>query len=85
MCGTSSSVRRVIDEKETNYLEALYRGLYLKDDLKKGTKISLDHLYSAVPYQKEIGHITSRQYFDVDVILIRDMKKDSPLTNSDIE
>lgn len=85
MCGTSSSVRRVIDEKETNYLEALHRGLYLKDDLKKGTKISLDHLYSAVPYQKEIGHITSRQYFDVDVILIRDMKKDSPLTNSDIE
>jgi len=85
MCGTSSSIRRVIDEKETNYLEALYRGLYLKDDLKKGTKISLDHLYSAVPYQKEIGHITSRQYFDGDFILNRDMKKDSPLTNSDIE
>ena len=85
MCGTSSSIRRVIDEKETSYLEALYRGLYLKDDLKKGTKISLDHLYSAVPYQKEIGHITSRQYFDGDFILNRDMKKDSPLTNSDIE
>jgi N-acetylneuraminate synthase len=85
MCGTSSSIRRVIDEKETNYLEALYRGLYLKDDLKKGTKIYLDHLYSAVPYQKEIGHITSRQYFDGDFILNRDMKKDSPLTNSDIE
>jgi sialic acid synthase SpsE len=85
MCGTSSSVRRVIDEKETNYLEALHRGLYLKYDLKKGTKISLDHLYSAVPYQKEIGHITSRYYFDGDVILNCDMKKDSPLTNSDIE
>jgi len=84
MCGTSTTMRRVIDDKETNYLEALYRGLYLKEDLKKGTKITLDHLYSAIPYQREIGHITSRQYFDGDFILIRDLKKDSPLTKNDI-
>jgi N-acetylneuraminate synthase len=84
MCGTSVSARRVIDEKESKYLEALYRGLYLKDDLKKGTKIQLEHLYSAIPYQKEIGHITSREYFDSDFILNKDLKKDSPLTKNDI-
>jgi N-acetylneuraminate synthase len=84
MCGTSSSTRRIVDEKEKNYLESLYRGLYLKQDIKKGTKIQLDHLYSAIPYQKEIGHITSREYFDNDFILINDMKKDSPLTKNDI-
>jgi sialic acid synthase SpsE len=83
-CGTSDNVRRVVDEKESNYLEALYRGLYLKQDLKKGTKITLEHLYSAIPYQKEIGHITSRQYFDGDFILNKDIKKDAPLTKEDI-
>ena len=84
MCGTSTNTRRVVDEKESNYLEALYRGLYLKRDLKKGAKITLDDIYSAIPYQKEIGHITSRQYFDGDFILKHDIKKDAPLTKSDI-
>lgn len=84
MCGTSSSVRRIVDEKESSYLEALHRGLYLKHDLAKGTKIKLEHLYSAVPYQKEIYQITSRQYFDEDFILNKDLKKDDPLTKNDI-
>lgn len=84
MCGTSSDKRRVIDSKESYYLESLYRGLYLKCDLSKGTKITLDHLYSAIPYQKEIGHITSREYFDSDFVLNKDIKKDTPLTKNDI-
>jgi sialic acid synthase SpsE len=84
MCGTATNVRRVVDEKESNYLQALYRGLYLNQDLKKGTKITLDHLYSAIPYQKEINHITSREYFDSDFILNKDISKDSPLTKQDI-
>jgi len=84
MCGTSSISRRIVDEKESNYLEALYRGLYLNCNLSKGTQIKLDHLYSAIPYQKEIEHITSREYFDNNFILTRDMKKDEPLTKNDI-
>jgi N-acetylneuraminate synthase len=84
MCGTSLNERRVIDEKESKYLESLYRGLYLKQDLIKGTKITLEHLYSAIPYQKEIEHITSRDYFDSDFILNKDLKKDTPLTKNDI-
>ena len=85
MCGTSSDTRRIIDEKESTYLEALYRGLYLKEDIKKGTKINLNQLYSAIPYQKEIGQITSRQYFDKDFVLNKDLKKDAPLTKNDID
>jgi N-acetylneuraminate synthase len=84
MCGNSSTHRRIIDEKELTYLESLYRGLYLKEDLKKGTIIQLNHLYSAIPYQKEINQITSRQYFDGDFVLNKDLKKDSPLTKNDI-
>ena len=55
-----------------------------KKNLKKGTKIELKNLYSAIPYQKEIGHITSRDYFDNDFILNKDMKKDAPLSRNDI-
>jgi sialic acid synthase SpsE len=84
MCGTASNERRVIDEKEIVYLESLHRGLYLKQDLTKGTKICLEHLYSSIPYQKEIGHITSRTYFDQDFILNKNLKKDHPLTIHDI-
>ena len=46
--------------------------------------LQLEHLYSAVPYQKEIEHITSRQYFDSDFILKHDLKKDAPLTKKDV-
>lgn len=84
VCGTSSSERRVIDEKETKYLESLYRGLYIKKDLKAGHKLTTEDLYSAIPYQKEIGHITSRDYFDADFILNKNLKKDSPLTKNDV-
>lgn len=85
MCGTSATERRTIDSKESNYLHALYRGLYLKKGMKKGEVITLDHVYSAVPYQKEIGHVTSREYFDNEFVLNKDLKQDSPLTKSDIE
>ena len=84
MCGTSLENRRVIDDKEISYLESLYRGLYLKQDLKKGSKIFLSNIYSAVPYQKEIGHISSRDYFDGEFVLNKNLKKDSPLTKDNI-
>ena len=84
MCGTSKVDRRIIDEKESKYLEALYRGLYIKRDLIKGTLLALDDLYSAIPYQKEIGHITSREYFDKEFILNKDLPKDAPLTKNDL-
>jgi N-acetylneuraminate synthase len=84
MCGTSGDERRIIDEKESNYLQSLYRGLYLKRDMKKGETVTVKDLYSAIPYQKEINHITSREYFDNEFVIVKDVSKDSPLTQSDI-
>jgi sialic acid synthase SpsE len=84
MCGNSLENRRVIEDKESAYLEGLYRGLYLKQDLKKGSKILISNLYSAIPYQKDIGHMSSRDYFDGEFILNKNLKKDSPLTKNDI-
>jgi N-acetylneuraminate synthase len=84
MCGTAGDERRIIDEKEDLYLKSLYRGLYLKRDMKKGEIISVDNLYSAIPYQKEIDQITSREYFDKEYELNKDLAKDSPLTKNDV-
>jgi len=84
MCGTSLNERRIIDDKETNYLQALYRGLYLKNNIKAGDKICITDLYSAIPYQKEIGHVSSRDFIEDDAIAIKDLQKDKPLLKSDM-
>jgi N-acetylneuraminate synthase len=84
MCGTSLMSRRVIDQKESSYLEALYRGLYLKRNNNKGENIRLSDLYSAVPYQKELGHFSYRDFIEDEAVALRNLKKDSPLTKQDI-
>jgi N-acetylneuraminate synthase len=85
MCGTSSDVRRIIDDKESYYLESLYRGLYLKRNMKSGEIITIDDLYSAIPYQKEIGHISSREFIEKDSVLTTDINKDQPLLRDNIK
>jgi sialic acid synthase SpsE len=85
MCGTSAKSRRTIDVKETEYLESLYRGLYLKHNIKKGNKITIKDLYSAIPYQKEINQFSSRNFIEKDCIANKHLKKDDPLTVDDIE
>lgn len=84
MCGTSSFSRRTIDQKETEYLESLYRGLYLNKNIKKGQKITINDLYSAIPYQKEIGQFSSRNFIEKDCIANKNLNKDQPLTQNDI-
>ena len=85
MCGTAAVSRRVIDEKEANYLQALYRGLYLKRDVKKGDTITIDDLYSAIPYQKELGQLSSRDFIESETKASIALKKDAPLLKSNIE
>lgn len=85
MCGAASSERRIIDEKESKYLQALHRGLYLKNNLKKGSKITLNSLYSAIPCQSELGQMSSRDFIEDDAIASCDLKKDSPLLRKYIQ
>jgi sialic acid synthase SpsE len=84
MCGSSNNTRRTIDQKELEYLESLYRGLYLKKNIKKGSKINIDDLYSAIPYQKEIGQLSSRNFLAKDCVANKNLKKDDALTKNDI-
>jgi N-acetylneuraminate synthase len=79
MCGTSSTSRRIIDEGESNYLESLYRGLYANKDILAGEMIKLTDLYSAIPYQKELEQLTSRDFMEKDSVARINISKDSPL------
>ena len=85
MCGTSKTERRIVSKKEDIYLQALYRGLYLKRDLSANSVVTIDDLYSAVPYQPEINQFTSRTFIEGDYILKNTLKKDDPLTFNDIQ
>jgi len=85
MCGDTHGKRRVIDEKESNYLHALYRGLYLKRDIKAGEKICAEDLYSAIPYLEEKGQVSSRDFIEDDATAKVDIKKDSPLLRESIQ
>jgi len=85
MCGTASTERRVIDEKESVYLQSLYRGLYFKRDISKGEKIRIEDLYSAIPYQPEIGQLTSRDFIQDSAISSKNLKKDEPLLKTNLK
>jgi N-acetylneuraminate synthase len=85
MCGNSFEERRIIDSQETEYLESLYRGLYLKHDIKAKQKITINDLYSAIPYQKEISQFSSRDFIEKDCVAKVDMKKDEPFLKGNIE
>jgi len=63
MFGGSSLQRRVVSKTETEYLDALVRGVYLKRELEPGYVIGHesfhDDFYLAVPLQK--GQLSSRE------------------------
>lgn len=85
MCGSYDNKRRIIDDKESIYLFSLYRGLYLLKDLPIGHKLTSEDVYAAIPYQKEINQITSREFANNYYVLNKDLKKNSPLTSGDIK
>jgi sialic acid synthase SpsE len=85
MCGSAGSSKRIISKKETEYLDALVRGVYARVDIPANTKISKDNfdnfLYMAVPLLK--GQLSVREVMTGTVVL-NDMKSNAPLTVNDI-
>ncbi|MDB2557281.1 N-acetylneuraminate synthase family protein [Luminiphilus sp.] len=80
MCGGVSHERRKISKDETRYLDALVRGIYLRQDLDKGAIITKEnfskYFYLSVPLLK--GQLSCREIFDGE-ILTTAIKKDKPL------
>jgi sialic acid synthase SpsE len=81
MCGNPGTQKRIPPKRETEYLDALVRGLYLKRNLPAGHALGPDDVYLAIPLQK--GQLSCREWF-VDLELGRAVKKDAPLRLDDL-
>jgi N-acetylneuraminate synthase len=86
MSGGTSESRRVIPKKETEYLDALVRGVYAKRKITAGyvfTKESFEKdFYLAVPLRK--GQVSVREII-TGLKLVSDIDPDSPLSVSQID
>ena len=81
MCGGITRSRRFIPKKETEYLDALVRGVYAKRDLPVGYVLSSETItedfYLAIPLQK--GQLSCRELVNGET-LIKPISKDEKLT-----
>lgn len=86
MCGGNNNSRREISKEETEYLDALVRGVYVKKDLNAGLEINSsnfdEYFYLAVPLKK--GQLSCREIFNGEKI-IKDIKADQPLKIQDVD
>ena len=60
MCGGPAEQKRVVPSKEREYLDALVRGVYAKQDLPAGHVLTENDVYFAVPLLK--GQISTREF-----------------------
>jgi sialic acid synthase SpsE len=71
MCGGVTDTRRVISLKETEYLDALLRGVYAKRDLEPGYVLSKENFekdfYLAIPLHK--GQLSCREVMNGEKIV----------------
>jgi sialic acid synthase SpsE len=86
MSGGTSGTRRVIPKKETEYLDALVRGVYAKRSVAAGYTFSKESFerdfYLAVPLRK--GQLSVREVI-TGLSLVADIEPDSPLTTDHID
>jgi N-acetylneuraminate synthase len=81
MCGGSAESRRVLPKEETQYLDALVRGVYARRDVERGYEFNSDtfsdDFYLAVPLLK--GQLSCREILNGQK-LTKPVNTDEPLT-----
>jgi sialic acid synthase SpsE len=82
MCGAPGTQKRIPPKEETQYLDALVRGVYAKEDLPEGHLLADEDVYLAIPLQK--GQLSCRELMRGEVLL-KAVKKDLPIRIDDIE
>jgi sialic acid synthase SpsE len=82
MCGAPGTQKRIPPKKETEYLDALVRGVYAKSDLPQGHCLSDEDVYLAIPLQR--GQLSCRELMRGEMLL-KPVKKDDPIKIDDIE
>lgn len=86
MCGGSSDTRRVISKKEIEYLDALVRGVYSRNDLEPGYIFNAENFskdfYLAIPLLK--GQLSCREVMNGEK-LTKGIKANEALTINHID
>ena len=82
MCGAPGTQKRIPPKKEVEYLDALVRGVYAARDLPEGHCLTDEDVYLAIPLLK--GQLSCRELMRGEMLL-RPVKKDSPVKIDDIE
>jgi sialic acid synthase SpsE len=85
MSGNSGNTRRIISKEETEYLDALVRGVYARRDLPKGyildSSTFTNDFKLAVPLRK--GQLSTREILN-GLKVLHDISANSPVTINDI-
>jgi len=76
MCGAPGSQRRKPPAKEIQYLDTLVRGVYARHDLEKGSTLTADDFYLAIPLQK--GQISCRELMHGEIVTA-DIRAHAPI------
>jgi N-acetylneuraminate synthase len=86
MCGGREDSRRTITRRETEYLDALVRGVYARKNLKSGYVFSRDEFdkdfYLAIPLHK--GQLSCREVMNGEKLILP-VKANEPLTINHID
>ncbi len=82
MCGAPGTQKRIPPKKEVEYLDALVRGVYAKEDLPEGHLLTDDDVYLAIPLQK--GQLSCRELMRGEMLL-HPVRKNAPIRIDDIE
>ena len=82
MCGSSGSEKRIPSKAEVQYLEALVRGVYAKNDLPAGHVLNEEDVYLAIPLQK--GQISCREFRKGEVLKTA-VTADSKISITDVD
>jgi sialic acid synthase SpsE len=82
LCGAAGTQKRLPPKKEIEYLDALVRGVYAKDNLREGHILTSDDVYLAIPLQR--GQLSCRELMNGEVLL-KSVGKDQAIRIDDID
>ena len=86
MSGNTSDARRIISRKETEYLDALVRGVYARRDIPAGYVFSHEtfdeNFFLAIPLRK--GQLSCREVINGEK-LVKEIKANEPLSINHID
>jgi sialic acid synthase SpsE len=82
MCGAPGTQKRIPPKKEIEYLDALVRGVYAKEDLPEGHQLTDRDVYLAIPLHK--GQLSCRELMNGE-LLLNPVKAHQAIRIDDIE